>query len=124
MPRALGRPMKLCRWAMILGCVASSRVVTPKSTLTELPWVPSARLEGLWKVCRPMLDAKVGRTRSATADEQCNKDKDCLTVQTLDNSIEKAVQKVLRTLSPAEGLRGRLSLLEAPPARYCTVSDL
>ncbi|KAG6156634.1 hypothetical protein E4U11_005541, partial [Claviceps purpurea] len=96
----------------------------PKPTLTELPWVPSAWLEGLWKVCRPMLDAKVGRTRSATDDEQCNKDKDCLTVQTLDNSIEKAVQEVLRTLSPAKGLRGRLSLLEAPSARYCTVSDL
>ncbi|KAG6286148.1 hypothetical protein E4U09_006866, partial [Claviceps aff. purpurea] len=96
----------------------------PKPTLTELPWVPSARLMVLWEVCRPMLDAKVGRTRSATDDEQCNKDKDCLTVQTLDNSIEKAVQEVLRTLSPAKGLRGRLSLLEAPPARYCTVFDL
>ncbi|KAG5989693.1 hypothetical protein E4U52_005320 [Claviceps spartinae] len=46
-------------------------------------------------ICKAGGLVEVGRTRSATADEQCNKDKDCLTVQTLDSSIEKAVQMVL-----------------------------
>ncbi|KAG6026542.1 hypothetical protein E4U40_002013 [Claviceps sp. LM458 group G5] len=103
MPRALGRPMKLLPMDNESGTCGLVQGRHPQANLVRIVVGAIDNAEGLWKVCRP-LHAKVGRTRSATADEQCNKDKDRITVQTLDNSIEKAVQKILRTLPPCGGL--------------------
>ncbi|KAG6062445.1 hypothetical protein E4U32_002310 [Claviceps aff. humidiphila group G2b] len=83
---------------------------------------PSA-LEGVWKACQSMLNAEATRVGNATTEPRRSAPSILrITIENLDQSVEKAIQKALRA-SPKgpEGPRrgephGPPSLREAPPA--------